>query len=102
VIPDLHFEYSPKPKLETDNRALVRLCKKRGTAERWITEGKQAMEMTRLGCRRFRSNEVRLWLGVLACNPGNPCEMRRFLFCGHAPRRSSPAGHAEPRATRYT
>jgi hypothetical protein len=27
--------------------------------------------MTRLSCRRFRSNEVRLWLSVIACNLGN-------------------------------
>jgi hypothetical protein len=27
--------------------------------------------MTRLGCRRFRSNEVRLWLSVIAYNLGN-------------------------------
>jgi hypothetical protein len=27
--------------------------------------------MTRLSCRRFRSNEVRLWLSVIAYNLGN-------------------------------
>jgi hypothetical protein len=27
--------------------------------------------MTRLSCHRFRSNEVRLWLSVLAYNLGN-------------------------------
>ena len=27
--------------------------------------------MTRLSCHRFRSNGVRLWLSVLAYNPGN-------------------------------
>ena len=27
--------------------------------------------MTRLSCHRFRSNEVRLWLSVIACNLGN-------------------------------
>ena len=27
--------------------------------------------MTRLGCHRFRSNEVRLWLSVMACTLGN-------------------------------
>jgi len=26
--------------------------------------------MTRLSCHRFRSREVRLWLRVMACNPG--------------------------------
>ena len=27
--------------------------------------------MTRLSCHRFRANEVRLWLSVIACNLGN-------------------------------
>ena len=43
----------------------------RGTAEQWIKEGKLAAKMTRLGCHKFRSNEVRLWLTVIAYNPGN-------------------------------
>jgi Transposase DDE domain group 1 len=34
-------------------------------------EGKQAVKMTRLNCRRFRSNEVRLWLSLIAYNRGN-------------------------------
>jgi len=50
--------------LETDNRAVVRFYNKRGTAEQWIKEGKQAVKMTRLSCHRFRSNEVRLSLGI--------------------------------------
>jgi len=49
----------------------VRFCNKRGTAEQWIKEGKQALKMTQLSCHRFRSNEVRLWLSVIACNLGN-------------------------------
>ena len=57
--------------LETDSRAVVRFYNKRGTAERWIKEGKQAVKMTRLSCHRFRSNEVRLWLSVIAYNLGN-------------------------------
>jgi hypothetical protein len=57
--------------LKTDNRAVVRFCNKRGTAEQWIKEGKQAMKMTRLSCHRFRSNEVRLWLSVMAYNLSN-------------------------------
>ena len=57
--------------LETDSRAVVRYYNKRGTAEQWIKEGKQAVKMTRLSCHRFRSNEVRLWLSVLAYNLGN-------------------------------
>ena len=40
-------------------------------AEQWIKEGKQAVAMTRLSCHRFRANEVRLWLSVIAYNLGN-------------------------------
>jgi len=57
--------------LETPSRAVVRFYNKRGTAEQWIKEGKQAVKMTRLSCHRFRSNKVRLWLSILAYNLGN-------------------------------
>jgi hypothetical protein len=57
--------------LETESRAVVRFYNKRGTAEQWIKEGKQAVKMTRLSCHRLRSNEVRLWLSVMAYNLGN-------------------------------
>jgi len=57
--------------LETDSRAVVRFYIKRGTAEQWIKEGKQAVKMARLSCHRFRSKEVRLWLSVIAYNLGN-------------------------------
>jgi len=57
--------------LEADSRAVVRFYNRRGTAEQWIREGKQAVKMTRLSCHRFRSNEVRLWLSVIAYNLGN-------------------------------
>ncbi len=53
------------------SRSVVRFYNKRGTAEQWIKEGKQATSWTRLSCRRFRSNEVRLQLAVLAYNLGN-------------------------------
>ena len=49
----------------------MRFYNKRGTAEQWIKEGKQAVKMTRLSCHRFRSNEVRLWLTIIAYNLGN-------------------------------
>jgi len=55
----------------TSSRAVVRFYNKRGTAEQWIKEGKQAVAMTRLSCHRFRANEVRLWLSVIAYNLGN-------------------------------
>jgi len=43
----------------------------RGTAEQWIKEGKAATHWTRRSCHRFRANEVRLLLGVIAYNLGN-------------------------------
>jgi hypothetical protein len=57
--------------LSLPSRAVVRFYNKRGTAEQWIKEGKQAVKMTRLSCQRFRSNEVRLWLSLIAYNLGN-------------------------------
>ena len=53
------------------NRAVVRFYNQRGQAEQWIREGKQAVKMTRLSCHRFRSNQVRLALSLLAYNLGN-------------------------------
>ena len=40
----------------------------RGIAEQWIKVGKYAPNWTRLSCKRFVSNQVRLWLFVLAYN----------------------------------
>ena len=57
--------------LTTSCRRVVRFYNQRGTAEQWIKEAKQAAAMTRLSCHRFRANEVRLWLSVLAYNLGN-------------------------------
>jgi Transposase DDE domain group 1 len=57
--------------LSAPNREVVRFYNKRGMAEQWIKEGKQAVAMTRLSCHRFRANEVRLWLSVIAYNLGN-------------------------------
>ena len=57
--------------LSLPSRAVVRFYNKRGTAEQWIKEGKQAVKMTRLSCHRFRSNEVRLRLSLIAYNLGN-------------------------------
>jgi hypothetical protein len=53
------------------SRAVVRFYNRRGTAEQWIKEGKQAAHWTRLSCHRFRANEVHLQLSVLAYNLGN-------------------------------
>jgi hypothetical protein len=57
--------------LETPSRAVVRFYNKRGKAEQWIKEGKQAVKITRLSCHRFRTNQVRLALSLLAYNLGN-------------------------------
>jgi hypothetical protein len=57
--------------LQLPSRAVVRFYNKRGTAEQWIKEGKQAAHWTRLSYHRFRANEVRLQLSVLAYNLGN-------------------------------
>ncbi len=57
--------------LTLPSQAVVRFYNKRGTAEQWIKEGKQAVKMPRLSCHRFRSNEVRLWLTIIAYNLGN-------------------------------
>jgi Transposase DDE domain group 1 len=57
--------------LSLPSRAVVRFYNRRGTAEQWIKEGKQATHWTRLSCHRFRANEVRLQLSVLAYNLGN-------------------------------
>ena len=43
----------------------------RGTAEQYIKEGKSAIKWTRLFCRKFRNNEVRLQLHALSHNLAN-------------------------------
>jgi hypothetical protein len=50
---------------------VVRFYNGRGTAEQWIKEGKYALNWTRLSCHRFRANQVRLALFLLAYNLGN-------------------------------
>jgi hypothetical protein len=50
---------------------VVAFYNRRGTAEQWIKEGKTAIKWTRLSCRRFRHNAVRLQLHALAYNLAN-------------------------------
>src|SRR3989454_133088 len=57
--------------LSLPSRAVVSFYNKRGTAEQWIKEGKQATHWTRLSCHRFRANETRLQLSVIAYNLRN-------------------------------
>ena len=50
---------------------VVAFYHKRGTSEQWIKEGKGAIKWTRLSCRTFAANAVRLQLHALAYNLGN-------------------------------
>jgi hypothetical protein len=50
---------------------VVTFYNQRGTAEQWIKEGKGAIKWTRLSCRTFAANAVRLQLHALAYNLGN-------------------------------
>jgi hypothetical protein len=50
---------------------VVAFYNQRGTAEQWIKEGKNAINWTRLSCRSFTANAVRLQLHALAYNLGN-------------------------------
>jgi len=50
---------------------VVAFYNQRGTAEQWIKEGKNAVAWTRLSCRRFAANAVRLQLHALAYNLAN-------------------------------
>jgi hypothetical protein len=50
---------------------VVAFYNKRGTCEQWIKEGKGAIRWTRLSCRSFGANAVRLQLHALAYNLGN-------------------------------
>src|SRR6266850_2076582 len=50
---------------------VVAFYNQRGTAEQWIKEGKGAIKWTRLSCRSFAANAVRLPLHALAYNLGN-------------------------------
>ncbi len=59
---------------------VVQFYNKRGIAEQWIKEGKYALNWTRLSCKHFISNQVRLGLFVLAYNLGN--FLRRLVLPG--------------------
>jgi hypothetical protein len=51
-------------------KMVIKFYNGRGTAEQWIKEGKNALKWTRLSCRRFKDNQVRLQLFALAYNLG--------------------------------
>jgi hypothetical protein len=52
-------------------KRVVAFYNQRGTAEQHIKEGKNAIVCTRLSCRIFQNNAVRLQLHALAYNLGN-------------------------------
>ena len=56
---------------DPSGRGVVAFYNQRGTAEQWIKEGKNAIKWTRLSCRSFAANAVRLQLHALAYNLGN-------------------------------
>jgi hypothetical protein len=58
---------------------VVRFYNQRGTSGQHIKEGKYAFRWTRLSCKRFRDNEVRLQLHALACT------LATFLRCIELP-----------------
>ena len=60
--------------------SVVRFYNGCGIAEQWIKEGKYALNWTRLSCKHFLSNQVRLGLFVLAYNLGN--FLRRLVLPG--------------------
>src|SRR5215210_9032195 len=51
--------------------SVVAFYNRRGTCEQYVKEGKNAIKWTRLSCRSFASNAVRLQLHALAYNLGN-------------------------------
>ena len=71
------FELYPRVGFIVTNMArraennVVVFYNKRGTCEQWIKEGKGAIKWTRLSCRSFAANAVRLQLHALAYNLGN-------------------------------
>lgn len=52
-------------------KKVVHFYNRRGTAEQWIKEGKNAVKWTKLSCRRFKDNAARLQLFALAYNLAN-------------------------------
>jgi hypothetical protein len=62
---------------------VVRLYNQRGTAEQHIKEGKFAFRLTRLSCRGFPDNQVRLQLHALGC------KLATFLRCIELPEDSN-------------
>ena len=76
LFPKIGFVVTNLP-MEPDE--VTRFYNRRGTAEQHIKEGKYAFRWTRLSCKKFRDNEVRLQLHALAYN------LATFLRCIELP-----------------
>jgi hypothetical protein len=57
--------------LKWHSKKVVRFYNRRGTAEQWIREGKNAVKWTKLSCQRFKDNAARLQLFALTNNLAN-------------------------------
>jgi hypothetical protein len=57
--------------LKWSTKRVIRFYNRRGTAEQWIKEGKNAVKRTKLSCWRFKDNEARLQLFAPAYNLAN-------------------------------
>ena len=65
------FHRSSVTNLSRPAERVVAFYNQRGKAEQYIKEGKNAIKWTRLSCRKFRDNKVRLQLHALAYNLAN-------------------------------
>ncbi len=67
------------------NERVLAFHNQRGAAGRHMKEGKYTLKWTRLSCRRFVTNVVRLQRRALACNLANTLRANRLLteieFC---------------------
>jgi Transposase DDE domain group 1 len=68
LCPTIGFIVSNLPR---SPEGIVAFYNQRGTCEQYIKEGKNAVKWTRLSCRTFAANAVRLQLHALAYNLGN-------------------------------
>jgi Transposase DDE domain group 1 len=68
--PDV-YEFLQAERIKYAIRLPANRVLQRGTCEQWIEEGKGAIKWTRLSCRSFAANAVRLQLHALAYNLGN-------------------------------
>ncbi|MCP4406420.1 MAG: transposase, partial [Gammaproteobacteria bacterium] len=57
--------------LTVSDERVFEFYNRRGTVEQYIKEGKYALNWTRLSCKSFKANEVRLQLHALAYNLAN-------------------------------